>query len=44
MYTAEKNPKKIYGYFKKAISFNYGVSISLKKDKKIKKTIKVKSY
>ncbi len=39
MYTAEKNPNKIYGYFKKAISFNYGVSISLKKDKKIKKQL-----
>ena len=39
MYTAEKNPNKIYGYFKKAISFNCGVSISLKKDKKIKKQL-----
>lgn len=39
MYTAEKNPNKVYGYFKKAIGFNYGVSISLKKDKKIKQQL-----
>lgn len=35
MYTAEKNPSKIYGYLKKAINFNYGISISLKKEQNI---------
>ena len=37
IYTREKNPNKVYGYFKKAISFNYGASISLKKEHKKEK-------
>ena len=37
IYIKEKNPNKVYGYFKKAISFNYGASISLKKEHKKEK-------
>lgn len=37
IYTAEKNPTKIYGYLKKAIDYNYGVEVSLKKKEKEKK-------
>lgn len=39
IYTKEKNPNKVYGYFKKAISFNYGASISLKKEHKKEKNV-----
>ena len=39
IYIKEKNPNKVYGYFKKAISFNYGASISLKKEHKKEKNV-----